>query len=123
VDFLDVAASQVYKYTKSYRRDNGLERISNNLIPFALEATGTLGKKAEEMVRQMAQFQQVIPQANSKLQWARRFFLNRVSIICARARADLVSLSYKTQRADVARANPIEELVPRMILDEEQPGI
>jgi len=104
--------AKVYKYTKSYHRDNRLERISNNLIPFALEATGTLGKKAEEMVRQMAQFQQVIPQANSKLQWARRFFLNRVSIICAKARADLVSLSYKTQRADVARANPIEELVP-----------
>jgi hypothetical protein len=95
------------KYRRAYQGIVGLESIVNNLIPFAVEATGTLGKQADELVRGLSKLRGAVPDPNPRLGWARRFFRNRVSIFCARARAEMVRLSWKTQRPDAIPAEPL----------------
>jgi hypothetical protein len=73
-----------------------------------VEATGTLGDKASKFVHGLAKLQGAVPEADPRIGWARRFFLNRVSVLCAKARAELVMLLQKTQRPDARRAQPLE---------------
>jgi hypothetical protein len=49
-----------------------------------------------------------LPEAGPRICWARRFFLNGVSVLCAKARAESAMLSQKTQRPDARRPQPIE---------------
>jgi hypothetical protein len=109
---LEVAAMaervKQYKYRAAYNSNNHLKHIADNLVPFAVEATGTLGDKASKFVYGLAKLQGAIPEADPRIGWARRFFLNRVSVLCAKARAELVMLSQKTQRPDARRAQPLE---------------
>jgi hypothetical protein len=97
-----------YKYRAAYNQNNHLKHIADNLVPFAVEATGTLGDKASKFVYGLAKLEGAIPEADLRIGWARRFFLNRVSVLCAKARAELVMLSQKTQRPDARRAQPFE---------------
>jgi hypothetical protein len=106
---LEVAAMaervKQYKYRAAYNQNNHLKHIADNLVPFAVEATGTLGDNASKFVYGLAKFQGAVPEADPRIGWARRFFLNRVSVLCAKARAELVMLSQKTQSPDAHR-NP-----------------
>ena len=92
------------KYSRAYNAGNQLQHIAANLVPFALEVTGTLGKQADDFVQTLSKLKAAVPEANPRLAWARRFFLNRVSIICASARAELVKLSQRIQQVDAQRA-------------------
>jgi hypothetical protein len=63
-----------YKYRAAYNQNNHLKHIAANLVPFAVEATGTLGDKESKFVYGLAKLQGAIPEA-------RRFYLNRVSYV------------------------------------------
>jgi hypothetical protein len=89
--------SNLYKYRAAYNQNKHLKHIADNLVPFAVEATGILGDKASKFVNGLAKLQGAIPEADPRIGWARRFFLNRVSVLCAKSRAELVMLSQNTQ--------------------------
>jgi hypothetical protein len=61
-----------------------------------VEAPGTLGDKASKFVYGLAKLQGAIPEADPRIGWAQIFFLIRVSVLCTKARAELVMLSQKT---------------------------
>jgi hypothetical protein len=77
---LEVAAMaervKQYKYRAAYNQNNHLKHIADNLVPFAVEATGTLGDKASKFVYGLAKLQGAVPEADPRIGWARRFFLN-----------------------------------------------
>jgi hypothetical protein len=94
---------KVAKYRRSYNERNGLKRVADNMVPFALEVTWTLRKKALEFVDTLAKIKDVMHQNNPHLAWARRFFLNRVSVICAKIRAMMVMVSQAVVKYDEYR--------------------
>jgi hypothetical protein len=95
------------KYRRAYRGIIGQENVVKNLIPFAMEATGTLGKQADELVRGLSKLRGAVPDPDPRLGWTRRLFHNRVSIFCARAQAEMMRLSWETQRSDAIPAEPL----------------
>ena len=93
--------SKESKYRTNYPQ---LPDIPKNLVPFAVEATGSLGKQADDFVKTLSKLREAVPAGNARLAWARRFFLNKVSMLCAKARADMVRLGQRIQRVDANRA-------------------
>jgi hypothetical protein len=68
---LEVAAMaervKQYKYRATYNQNNHLKHIADNLVPFAVEATGTLGDKASEFVYGLAKLQGAVPEADPRI--------------------------------------------------------
>ena len=53
------------KYGRVYNAENHMENISNNMIPFALEATGTYGPAAMETIFKLAKLTEAVPEYNA----------------------------------------------------------
>jgi hypothetical protein len=102
-----VEKAKLSKYRKVYNSQNNLEVVANNVIPFALESTGRLGKCATDSIFMLAKLKDVVPDPNPRLAWARRFLLNRVSVVCARARAMMVELFRANVKFDVVTSPTI----------------
>jgi hypothetical protein len=78
------------KYKASYNELNGHKDLGNSVIPFVLETTGAFGSSALAVISKLAGFSDLVPSPNENLAKARRWFMQRVSVILARSRFDLL---------------------------------
>ena len=98
--------TKIDKYKASYNVNNGYAAISDNLIPFVLESTGAYGNSASAVINKLAGFKDLVPVPHDGLASARRWFMQRLSILFAKSRYQLVCLF----RRNVVRiATPTED--------------
>ena len=78
------------KYKASYNEQNGYKVLGESVIPFVLETTGAFGNSALAVISKLAGFKDLVPTPNESLAKARRWFMQRVSVILARSRYELL---------------------------------
>jgi hypothetical protein len=99
------------KYIKSYG-----EQIRPHFRPFCLEATGAYGPKATALLKHIG-IDQTTNRVSPEIAESRTWFLKLVSVICARARAQLIIHARSTVMMDIITANnnlPEEILFPSL---------
>jgi hypothetical protein len=94
--------AKVKWYAGHYNNNNGHNIIATNMIPFILETSGAYGNIASSVVNKLSKIKAFAVAPDERLASARKWFVRRVSVICARARYGLVAFFQRHVRYDVA---------------------
>jgi hypothetical protein len=103
-----LSAASAYEQAKSkwyagvYNNGNGHNIIATNTIPFILETSGAFGNIASSVIDKLAKIKAFAVAPDERLASARKWFVRRVSVICARARHGMVAFFQRHIRYDAA---------------------
>jgi hypothetical protein len=109
---------KIQHYERSYCEATGRPEIPSQFFPFALESTGAYGPSALGIIEKLAGLEDAVLNPNENLANARRWFLKRVSVIQARARASFVEIFLSNVIKDANRVpnylQHLPEILPHM---------
>ena len=91
------AAAEASKIAK-YSNHMGMESTASQFVPFVVEATGRLGKKASEFIDRWSGITGPGQHPDERQAKARRFFLSRVSVIVAKYNARMIQFYRESSR-------------------------
>jgi hypothetical protein len=84
--------NKMQMYNRHFRGEAGhMHPIARQLVPFALEVTGAFGPRATSAIETLAGLKEAFPVLSEYVGSSRRWFLRKVSTICARSRHQMIS--------------------------------
>jgi hypothetical protein len=87
------------KYLSKYNPANGFNNFS--FTPIVIETTGALGPSAHSLIMDLAGLNELIPKPDDVLASARKRLLIRISVICARAKHQLLTFFQRFAQQEV----------------------
>jgi hypothetical protein len=85
----NVEDSKTRKYVTKYNPANGFHNFS--FTPIVIETTGALGPSAHSLIMELSGLNGLIPIPDEQVAAARKRLLIRISVICARAKHQMVT--------------------------------